>query len=85
MDLESLEFIGDHSSCWGDSLNSKLNEIYFQMCQYIDPNKAPAKVYYHLSHNLGSLPFRKIEINVDLDRKNPYRGYGYNKILRKIK
>ena len=80
--FEDLKFIGDHSSCWVDSIRSKLSETFFNMCKEIHPDAAPKNVDYYMTHDFSSDPIRKINIEVEVDRENPYLGYGYNKKLK---
>ena len=82
--FEDLKFIGDHGSCWVDSIRSHLSELYFDMCKEIHPDEAPRNVHYFMTHGFGSDPIRKINIEVEIDRENSYLGYGYNKKLKTI-
>lgn len=62
--------VGNHDSCWIDSIESALSEIYFTLAESCDPTVAPIKLHKFVSHQMGtSVTF--VEVDMMRDDSNP--------------
>jgi hypothetical protein len=41
IELNRWENVGNHDTCWIDAVESRINEVYFSMCEKVNPNIAP--------------------------------------------
>jgi hypothetical protein len=53
--LNAWRNVGNHDSCWIDSVESALNHHYFEMCHEVNPGVAPASLSHFTSFGLNDM------------------------------
>lgn len=84
--LDTFENVGNHDSCWIESVQTKLMEIYFAMCKEVDDDTAPRDLNQFTSLGLfGDAP-RLVEVELELDKeRNVKHGSDYWRKVKTLK
>lgn len=53
--LDRWANVGNHESCWIDSVETALSQIYFDMCKHVAEDKPPASLSQFISFGLSDM------------------------------
>ncbi len=79
------ENVGNHDSCWIDAVDSRLSEVYFEMCAQVNKDKAPKLLNEYSDFDLFH-PVEFVEVTLDWDtERNKEHGHQYWKKVTDFK
>ncbi len=77
--------VGNHDSCWIDSVETELTQTFFAMCKQVNSKKAPAALSQYSTLNLFR-PVSFVEATLDWDKvRNETDGQQYWKQVQAIR